>query len=217
MNPYHKIKNVFKRTDDGRLILGRWTEPWMEALAECPFVWTEKIDGTNIRVMLKEGHVSLGGRTNNAQIPVKLVQRLIYLFPEDKMIEIFSNTAEVCLYGEGYGAGIQKGGGNYRADQDFILFDIKINGIWLDRCDVMGLGERLGISVVPTIGVFKFEHAYPLVDVGFPSNVAMGDIVAEGLVGKPPVELMDKNGERLIVKIKHKDFARAKHPEPINK
>ena len=39
--------------------------------------------------------------------------------------EVFPDGAAV-LYGEGYGAKIQKGGGNYRADQDFVLFDVRV-------------------------------------------------------------------------------------------
>lgn len=35
-----------------------------------------------------------------------------------KDAEVFG--CDACLYGEGYGAKIQKGGGNYRADQDFV-------------------------------------------------------------------------------------------------
>jgi hypothetical protein len=34
----------------------------------------------------------------------------------------------------------------------------------------------------------------------------MGDFIAEGLVAKPAVELRNRRGERIVVKIKHKDF-----------
>jgi len=39
---------------------------------------------------------------------------------------------------------IQKGGGNYIADGvDFVLFDVWINGIWLERENVEDIAEKL--------------------------------------------------------------------------
>ena len=138
MNEYHKIQTVFKRnmTNKGKIIDGAWTLPELEFLADNTWVFTEKVDGTNIRVMLKDGIVTFGGKTDSAQIPAQLVTRLNErLLPlANKMQEVFG--CDVCLYGEGYGAKIQKIGGNYRADQDFILFDVKVGEWWLQRADV---------------------------------------------------------------------------------
>lgn len=33
-----------------------------------------------------------------------------------------------------------------------------------------------------------------------------GDFIAEGIVARPATELLTRNGERIITKIKHKDF-----------
>jgi hypothetical protein len=66
---------------------------------------TEKIDGTNIRVMLsQEGEVSFGGRTNAAQIPGDLVKYLIRTFQQDRMQSALwlKDPTEAILYGEGW-------------------------------------------------------------------------------------------------------------------
>ena len=130
MSEYHKIQSIFKRDMTSKrktLIEGDWTLPEFEYLAGNAWTFTEKVDGTNIRVVFKDSGVTFGGRTDDAQIPAKLVERLNerFLPLAAKLGEVFPDGAAV-LYGEGYGAKIQKGGGNYRADQDFVLFDVLV-------------------------------------------------------------------------------------------
>jgi len=112
MNTYHKIQTVFKRDPDNNyktLLEGQFSRPEFEYLADCVWVFTEKVDGTNIRVMWDGVKVIFGGKTDNAQLHAQLVQHLRDTFTEDLMMEAFGAEGNVCLYGEGYGAGIQKG------------------------------------------------------------------------------------------------------------
>ena len=54
MNEYHKIQTVFKRDmqKNGKTLLeGHWTLPEFEYLSVNIWSWSEKVDGTNIRVM----------------------------------------------------------------------------------------------------------------------------------------------------------------------
>lgn len=132
MSEYHKIQTLFKRDMSSPrkpLIEGAWTHAEFEYLANNIWTFTEKVDGTNIRVVVEpSGAVSFGGRTDAAQIPAQLITRLNSLFIPlgPRLAETFRDGA--ILYGEGYGAKIQKGGGNYRADQDFVLFDVRGGG-----------------------------------------------------------------------------------------
>lgn len=108
MSEYHKIQSIFKRDMASKrktLIEGQWTLPEFEYLANNVWVFTEKVDGTNIRVIFKDGGVTFGGRTADAQIPAPLVTRLNerFLPLAPKMAEAFPDGAAV-LYGEGYGA-----------------------------------------------------------------------------------------------------------------
>lgn len=129
MSEYHKIQSIFKRDMESRhktLLEGQWTCPEFAYLASNQWTFTEKVDGTNIRVIFQNGGITFGGRTDNAQIPAQLVTRLNekFLPLAETLKETFSDGC--VLYGEGYGAKIQKGGGNYRADQDFVLFDVRV-------------------------------------------------------------------------------------------
>lgn len=208
MSEYHKIHSVFKRephTQNRLLIEGAWTMPEFEYLANNRWVFTEKVDGTNIRIIVKDGKIAFGGRTDNAQIPPGLLKRLNQRFSplgHDFLSALFPDGA--VLYGEGYGAKIQKGGGLYRADQDFVLFDIRISDWWLRRDDIEDIASLLALDVVPIIGEGTLHDAIALAKAGIGSK--WGDFAAEGLVARPATELLTRNGKRIITKIKRRDF-----------
>lgn len=204
MEEYTKIQSVFKRDEKThKFIEGQYSLPEIEYLKNNDWVWTEKIDGTNIRVDWSDA-LRFGGRTDNAQMPTFLLSKLQDLFGEFDFDGQFPDG--VTLYGEGYGAKIQKGGDNYIANGvDFILFDVKIGGWWLKREDVEGIAQSLGIKVVPIIGIGSIDDAiWMMKSDGIKST--FGDFLAEGLVLKPQVELKSRNGHRIITKMKHKDF-----------
>lgn len=211
MSEYHKIQTLFKRDMASKrktLIEGDWTLPEFEYLAGNAWTFTEKVDGTNIRVIFKDGAVAFGGRTDEADIPAPLLGRLNERFVPlaQRLGEVFTDGAAV-LYGEGYGAKIQKGGGNYRADQDFVLFDVRVGPWWLQRADVEDVAQKLGLDVVPVIGEGTLHDAVAMARAGIRST--WGDFQAEGIVARPKVELCTRGGQRLIAKIKCRDFGGA--------
>src|SRR5689334_6497289 len=111
MKEYQKIQTVFSRNLESNrkeLIEGAWSLPEFEVLKDLQWVWTEKIDGTNIRIMWDGKTVRFGGKTDDAQIPTSLLSVLQDTFIPEKMSAVFADVTEVCLYGEGYGAKIQK-------------------------------------------------------------------------------------------------------------
>lgn len=203
MKEYHKIQSVFKRDEKThKFIEGDYSLLEFEYLADNIWVWTEKVDGTNIRVMWDGENVAFGGKTDNAQMPPFLLAKLKELFPAEKFTGVFPG---MCLYGEGYGAKIQKGGGNYIKDGcDFIMFDIKVGEWWLRRPDIEDVAGKLGIKVVPIINKGPLAQAINFVREGHFST--FGPFLAEGLVLKPEVELFTRQGHRIVTKIKHKDF-----------
>ncbi len=205
MNKYHEIQTVYKRDPKINyltLLIGEYSEPEFEWLANNEWVWTEKVNGTNIRIMWDGESLELkfGGKTDNAQIPTPLINSLTKLFSKEK----FMGYESMCLYGEGYGAKIQKGGGNYRPDQNFVLFDVKIGDWWLQRKDVKDIGEKFCLAVVPIIEIGTLDNMVALAQMGYTS--IWGDFQAEGIVARPETELKTRSGHRIITKIKHKDF-----------
>lgn len=203
MKTYSKIESLYNRDEKNhKFKIGEFRLPEFQYLYKNDWIFTEKVDGTNIRVMWDGKNVIFGGRTDNAQMPTFLNYRLLELFPKAKF-EIFDSP--VCLYGEGYGAKIQKGGGNYKADGvDFVLFDVMIGEWWLKWEDVQDIAGKLQINTVPLVGIGPLYKAEDKVERGY--NSAWGDFLAEGLVCKPIIDLLSRNKERIIVKLKTKDF-----------
>lgn len=206
---YPHIDSCFKRNAqrNNTIIPWDWTSDEFRYLADTNWTWTEKVDGTNTRLYWDGNTVTLGGRTDKAQMPNKLVDSLQPLVHAiDVWADLFGFGSEsATIFGEGYGAGIQRGG-SYRPDQGFIVFDVKIGRTWLRRPDVESIANALGLLVVPVVGVMTLREAIILVQLGSLVSAWPG-VTAEGLVGKPEVELLDRRSRRIIAKVKTKDFA----------
>jgi ATP-dependent RNA circularization protein (DNA/RNA ligase family) len=208
---YHKIETLFERDTDTFVVdPSKLKASVLSTIREWDV--TEKIDGTNIRVILSEaGDVSFGGRSNTSQLPGDLVEYLIRTFQPGnlrKAMWIDGRPTEAILYGEGYGPGIQ-GGGSYRADKSFILFDVLAGGKWwLDHGQVEDVARKLGIDAVPYLGRMTLDQIVEHVRTPFPSK--LGTATAEGIVARPIETLFDKKMERVIIKLKTKDFTPGK-------
>ncbi len=179
--------------------------------------------------------VRIAGKTDNAQIPPKLDKFMKENYPNDKVlaalglkdyipVEEWAKHKWVAedgvtpnydsipniytIYGEGYGAGIQKAGGNYiKNGVGFIVFDVKVNDIYLLTSARDEITTKLGAPIVPFIGNFTLDEAIDFVRKGFKSTIAENkDYIAEGLVLRPAYGLKNRMGKRLIVKVKYEDF-----------
>lgn len=205
---YHKIDGLFMRQEGTKKLLrGQFRSPVVEYLQNNTWVFTEKIDGTNIRIHWDGHRVSFAGRTDRALIPAELFDRLSVLFSgeaNEQMFEQQFGDNEVTLYGEGFGRRIQNGG-NYIPDGvDFILFDVMKNGRFLPRYAVNGIAHAFGIRSVPIVLTGTIHDAIRLVESKPKSTI--GTAPMEGVVGVPACDLTTSRGERIIVKIKVRDF-----------
>ena len=210
MIEYEKIETVFERSTEGdkKLIEGRYRNPTVQMCRNLAWDWTEKIDGTNIRIHWDGHKVTFGGRTERANIPAHLLNRLIDLFGGETNAQLFEQKfgdKEVMLFGEGYGTKIQSVGSQYNLDGvDFILFDVQVSGMYLLRDGVEDIARCFGIAAVPVVLRGDIDDAIAYVRSKPMSTI--GSAPMEGLVGRLPEELFDRRGNRLIVKIKVRDF-----------
>ena len=247
-NTYQKIQTVFKR-DVKNVIMpyGELTDPAFEFLRDKKWRGEEKVDGTNIRLEVTseivrsepsdEGTIqTLGvafavdykGKTDNANVPPKLMQHLTSTYPAEKVLNALGLKSFIpyeewadhkwqsehdipelyTIYGEGYGAKIQKAGGNYIPDGNgFIVFDVKVDDLYLLTDARDEIAEKLGAKTCPLMGYFTLDEAIDFVRKGFKSQVAQNpDFMAEGLVLRIDIGLRNRRGERIITKIKTCDF-----------
>ena len=213
MKEYIKIETLFQRDLEvtKKLMEGVYRNETVRFLKDNCWEWTEKVDGTNIRVFWDGHKVSFGGRTDNAQIPAVLINKLNEYFGGDANEELFEQTfgeRQVMICGEGYGAKIN-GGGTYMEDGksvDFIMFDLMIGDNYQSRESVEKCAATFGVKTVPIVGRGDLESAVDFVRNHPMSQVGPGTHEMEGIVCRPMVEMNDRCHNRIIVKIKWNDI-----------
>ena len=208
MIEYVKIPNIFKRETFGKnkLIEGEYSSRELEYLKDAMWEFEEKLDGCNIRICWDGYRVSFMGRTDRAQIPAHLLAKLEELFGGESKEELFEQTfgkKEVILFGEGYGKKIQKGGELY-GDVNFRLFDVLVDGYWLLQDNVDCIAEIFEIETAPFMFRGTLEQGVQFIKT-HPRSL-LRDAEMEGIVGRPLVQMFSRTGERIMVKIKCRDF-----------
>ncbi len=232
MAQYHKINGVYKRyTKDhkedgdipegkewGEFIDGEWAQEEFAALKDVEWEWTEKVDGTNIRIMIEMNSwdVTMKGKTDKAELP-KPLEAWFELWiekNEEDILDMFEKADEVILYGEGVGPKIQKGKHGF-TEYEVILFDVKIGKYWLKREHVDEIGRVLGLNTVPVVERATLSQAIAdmreRAEKGEERMSVFGDWKSEGIVGTPTLGLLDRTSSRIITKLKYTDFRPKTH------
>lgn len=190
-------------------------------------IWDGGIEGSTINGV--KFNVRIAGKTDNAQIPKNLLKHMQDKYPKEKVLAAlglkefipidewemehnwltYEQIPDIyTIYGEGYGEGIQSGGWYIKGGNEFIVFDVKVNDIYLKTEARDEIATKLGAPIVPLIGYFTLDEAIDFVRKGFRSVVAENPEVkmAEGLVLRTDLGLRNRMGKRLIVKVKYEDF-----------
>lgn len=208
------------------IIPEEFSQEEFSVLANCRWLATEKIDGTNMSYHFcyeaapvkddapADDYLEIKGKTPEAIIPTPLIEKMRSMLTKEDFHRVFLKEdtyfIDVFIFGEGYGNKIQKHGSDYIKDGvGFIVFDIKINGIWLTRESIESICKQLNLNVVPLVGYMTLFEAIEYVAKGFKSSVAENkDLNAEGLVLTAPLGMRDRLGNRIITKIKTCDFTK---------
>lgn len=228
-NPtYPKINTLFKREGwnlekrpkKAKIIEGEYACPEFAAIDA--WTVTEKIDGTNIRIIFDRqknpGKVILGGRTDDAQIPATMINQLLDLFSFEKMNEVFKDNQKVTIFGEGVGCKIQNDK-HVNQEPQFFLFDVCCDGWWLQRDNVSDVGKQFGLkhyeSICTEILNINNKKAWTkaeIVDFVKGINIKNQNYLQfremEGVVARSEPMMMFRDGSGPIMfKLKCKDFA----------
>ena len=126
----------------------------------------------------------------------------------EEIFEQIFGEKEVIFFGEGFGNKIQKVGNKYLNDNSFILFDIFIPqlNVFLQRKDIEDIAKSFNLQCVPIVGTGSLLDAVEYVKTKPMSQIGKKQAISEGIVCKPRIELQNRLNERVIVKIKHRDF-----------
>jgi RNA ligase (TIGR02306 family) len=179
-------------------------------------VITVKIHGTNSRVGKIEGELMAGSHGLRRKKPETVEEggrfatdnNGLYWYPLslEPVIKLLNSLGyshdQVILYGEIYSDKIQK---EYHYDTKageigYRVFDILIDGKYLDYEDFKRLTDDYGIPTVPVLYIGKYDKEKIKVLASSQEFLADGDHIREGVVVKPVKEMTDKRIGRVIFK-----------------
>lgn len=211
---FEKINTIFERDMMTHKINDVICRPEFELIKH----WEvqEKIDGMNIGVgFVAKPDVDemwIQGRGDNAQIPGDLMTYLKNHFSTDKFKAAFPTLRageKVIIYGEGCGAGIQKGG-IYGKEKHFVVFDVLVGTWWLTPDNVRDVAAKFNVPTVPTImekgtveQIIDYVKAKPK---SMYAQQMGNDGITEGIVAKTEPRLFMRDGSPLIFKLKVRDY-----------
>lgn len=179
--------------------------PLLAYMAELPWVYTRKVDGENIRVKWDGEQALWNGKSNNFQCSAEFTDYMNNTFLEEIFEEKFGRDKIVTLFGEKMGPKTQ--GNELGLEKDeVVLYDVNVNGTWLLGVDVIEIAKYFGLRTVYDFMpiLLKGGNLRELIEMCV--NGEFKDW--EGIVAKPRIECKDYKGNRVIVKIKNRDYYR---------
>lgn len=178
----------------------------------------EKIHGTSAHLSwnCKEKKVKYfsGGESNERFVKVFDNEFLI-----SKFSELFINSNAV-VYGEAYGGKQQGMSNTYGKELKFVAFDVSVNDLWLEVPKAENVCNALNIEFVEYVKVptdleaLNAERDKPSTQAK--RNGIEDDKIREGVVLRPLVEFIMKNGSRVIAKHKRDEFKETKTPREVS-
>lgn len=176
----------------------------------------EKIHGTSAHISFdgKEVKFFAGGGKHST---------FVKLFDQDHLecqfLETFGDK-NVVFYGESYGGKCQGMSSTYGKEGKFVVFDVKVEDMWLDVPDAEHIAVLFGLEFVDyvkietDIDLINAERDKPSVQAR--RNGVEGDQMREGVVLRPLKELKRNDGHRIIVKHKGDDFKETKTKREVD-
>ena len=190
---------------------GEFAQSEFEYLFNNQWIWSEKLDGTNIRIYANWSEqygihtFEVKGKDENSSTPKDLLEWIKnWIYENSQIVSDLFAAEDIVLYGEGVGTKIQKVGHNF-GSQHFKLFDVYINGFWLQKDDVLDIANKLSLDT-PITWIGTIQDAIDKVKT-LPVS-SFGNFTIEGYVGQPIVRLNDAKQKRIVTKIKVCDFVK---------
>lgn len=183
------------------------------------WIVTEKVHGANFSFWLSSLDDSI-----NIQVAKRsgLIESDEKFFNYRSVLEKYSKTLismyeklgckTLVVYGELFGGNIQSGM-PYQLDQDFVAFDVIVDGIAQKKTEIFSTLRSFNIPVVPVIGIFNTLKDALDTNESFDSLLSRNEFdgkiehkEAEGLVIEPNDPMYAPNGSRIYLKKKTKRF-----------
>lgn len=181
-------------------ILNLYKDQTVLMMRECYAL--EKVHGSSAWITLKRGNGLVFFPGGESEVNF----RALFDYPAIKTHLEALGCEEVFIYGEVYGGSVQHMSPTYGDRMAFVVFDIKIDGLFLCVPQMAELAASFGLDVVPFERI-PTDMAAIDQQRDAPSVVSRRRGIAEpkpreGVVLRPLIELTKNNGERVIAKHK---------------
>ena len=211
---YPKIQTLWKRDAANKALIveGDYSKAEFESIQ----MWsvTEKLHGQNVRVLFEDGEVKIGGRTDAADLHPDVLRALHALHTKEKFQEVFPDADTVMLFGEAVGPKIHAVGKDYSSKHTFILFDVVVDGWWLEHPNVEDVAKKLGLKHAPFLGLMNKDEIQALVKSGKMSLISEQPVLSEGVVARSHPLMLFRDKTPIMFKLKFSDYEKLrKHAE----
>ena len=213
---FPSLENTYRQKEIDKIIMMDIKDKW---------VVTEKVHGANFSFWVYKD-------LESGKIDIKCAKRSGWIEDDEKffnyrpVLEKYRDSLErlyyhlsgthalneVVVFGELYGGNIQSGM-CYKDDQDFIAFDMKIDGVVRTKTTSFDILNSFEIPTTPIIGVFDSLEKALMVNESFDSLLIRDGFSgvdqhkeAEGVVIEPNTPVFEPNGSRIYLKKKTKRF-----------
>lgn len=217
--PTHQDKEYWEQNHRYKLLVPRflahaeeyldevYCHPLVALLAQTEWNVRRKLNGQNIRIYWDGNQALWNGKTDDFSCDTDFTNYMNNTFIEELFEEHFGRDKQVYIFAEKMGPKTQ--GNELQLDEEqVIIYDVCINGYWLDRHAVECVAEYFKVKTCyDYMGPNLLNRTWMLTDII--RMVATGKIKDwEGIVATPKVECQDREGQRVIVKVKNKDYFR---------
>lgn len=177
----------------------------------------EKIHGTSAHISWrgeKGLHFFSGGS------PAKLFEGLFDKETLEQKLKEKIGDKSVTIYGEAYGGKEQGMSATYGKELKFVVFDVKIDELWLNVPAAEAFATSLGLEFVHYIriptDILTIDAERDADSVQAVRNGVGSGKKREGVILRPLVELRGNNSERVISKHKRAEFKETKTPREVD-
>lgn len=208
---YPKFYAPYERKEHSKLVDINKPKRDIKPYMTDDMTWTvsEKLNGINTRIIWDGYSIEVKGRNDKTELQggqLDLQGDLIASQMDNGnfMFDELFGTKKVTIFGEVIGTKIQ--GNPYKlGETQFKVFDILINDVWVSPEGITKIAEDLNMSTVMHYTVRGWDNVMTnFIEIW--KNCRKKKFYFEGLVAYPAHQPLTKKGERVITKIKVKDF-----------
>lgn len=184
----------------------------------------EKIHGTSAHIAwIKNSPESTDPRSHTLSFYSggEKHESFVTLFNGDLLSSLLDSLDQddILIYGEAYGGKCQAMSHTYGDELKFVVFDVRMNGNWLDVPLAETLAKYLKLEFVDYVRIpAKLENLDAERDKPSTQAIRNGmgnDRPREGIVIRPIRECVDERGNRIIAKHKQARFSETKTPREV--